>query len=137
MRAVSSGSFGIVASLDQAVAYSNIVFGGSISLWLLGTLTAIVRGTGLRVYGSVNDAVFCVSRLGQGDRSSLRQLATASHSSVGWMDSAHAANPASIGRSIWWQVPSFLQHWRWVLSFFFVLQIGAAACYLAEKAIDD
>jgi putative MATE family efflux protein len=34
------------ASLDQAVAYSNIVFGGSISLWLLGTLTAIVRGTG-------------------------------------------------------------------------------------------
>lgn len=34
------------ASLGQAVAYSNIVFGGSISLWLLGTLTAIVRGTG-------------------------------------------------------------------------------------------
>jgi putative MATE family efflux protein len=34
------------ASLDQAVAYSNIVFGGSVSLWLLGTLTAIVRGTG-------------------------------------------------------------------------------------------
>jgi Na+-driven multidrug efflux pump len=34
------------ASLDQAVSYSNIVFGGSISLWLLGTLTAVVRGTG-------------------------------------------------------------------------------------------
>ena len=34
------------ASLDLAVSYSNIVFGGSISLWLLGALTAIVRGTG-------------------------------------------------------------------------------------------
>jgi putative MATE family efflux protein len=34
------------ASLGQAVVYSNIVFGGAISLWLLGTLTAIVRGTG-------------------------------------------------------------------------------------------
>ena len=33
-------------SLNQAVAYSNIVFGGSICLWLLGGLTAIVRGTG-------------------------------------------------------------------------------------------
>lgn len=33
-------------SLNQALAYSNIIFGGSISLWLLGGLTAIVRGTG-------------------------------------------------------------------------------------------
>jgi putative MATE family efflux protein len=33
-------------SLKQALAYSNIIFGGSISLWLLGGLTAIVRGTG-------------------------------------------------------------------------------------------
>jgi len=33
-------------SLNQALAYSNIVFGGSISLWLLGGITAIVRGTG-------------------------------------------------------------------------------------------
>ena len=34
------------ASLNQALSYSNIVFGGSICLWLLGGLTAIVRGTG-------------------------------------------------------------------------------------------
>jgi putative MATE family efflux protein len=33
-------------SLNQALSYSNIVFGGSISLWLLGGVTAIVRGTG-------------------------------------------------------------------------------------------
>lgn len=33
-------------SLNQALSYSNIVFGGSICLWLLGGLTAIVRGTG-------------------------------------------------------------------------------------------
>ncbi|OCK54226.1 MATE family efflux transporter [Bradyrhizobium sp. LMTR 3] len=33
-------------SLNQALSYSNIVFGGSISLWLLGGITAIVRGTG-------------------------------------------------------------------------------------------
>jgi Na+-driven multidrug efflux pump len=33
-------------ALNQAVSYSNIVFGGSISLWLLGGLTAIIRGTG-------------------------------------------------------------------------------------------
>jgi putative MATE family efflux protein len=34
------------ASLSAALAYSNIFFGGAISLWLLGVLTAIVRGTG-------------------------------------------------------------------------------------------
>jgi Na+-driven multidrug efflux pump len=33
-------------SLAQAVTYSNIVFGGSISLWLLGSLTSIIRATG-------------------------------------------------------------------------------------------
>jgi putative MATE family efflux protein len=33
-------------ALEQALSYSNIVFGGSISLWLLGGLTAIIRGTG-------------------------------------------------------------------------------------------
>ncbi|NOJ43777.1 hypothetical protein [Bradyrhizobium australiense] len=33
-------------SLNQAHPYSNIIFGGSISLWLLGGITAIVRGTG-------------------------------------------------------------------------------------------
>lgn len=33
-------------ALNQALSYSNIVFGGSISLWLLGGLTAIIRGTG-------------------------------------------------------------------------------------------
>ncbi|MCA6117849.1 hypothetical protein J6524_23660 [Bradyrhizobium sp. WSM 1738] len=33
-------------SLKQALAYSNVVFGGSVSLWLLGSLTAIIRGTG-------------------------------------------------------------------------------------------
>ena len=34
------------AALDNALAYSNIVFGGAIGLWLLGSLTAIIRGTG-------------------------------------------------------------------------------------------
>jgi putative MATE family efflux protein len=34
------------ASLGAALAYSNMFFGGAISLWLLGVLTAIVRGTG-------------------------------------------------------------------------------------------
>lgn len=34
------------AALDQALSYSNIVFGGSVTLWLLGSLTAVVRGTG-------------------------------------------------------------------------------------------
>jgi len=33
-------------ALDLATSYANIVFGGSISLWLLGSLTAIIRGTG-------------------------------------------------------------------------------------------
>jgi putative MATE family efflux protein len=33
-------------SLNQALAYSNIVFGGSVSLWLLGSLTGILRGMG-------------------------------------------------------------------------------------------
>jgi len=34
------------ASLGQAIIYSNIFFGGSVSVWLLAVLTAIVRGTG-------------------------------------------------------------------------------------------
>jgi putative MATE family efflux protein len=34
------------ASLNAALTYSNLYFGGAISLWLLGVLTAIVRGTG-------------------------------------------------------------------------------------------
>ena len=34
------------ASLWAALAYSDMFFGGAISLWLLGVLTAIVRGTG-------------------------------------------------------------------------------------------
>ena len=34
------------AALDRALAYSNILFGGAIGLWLLGSLTAIVRGAG-------------------------------------------------------------------------------------------
>ena len=46
--------------------------------------------TDLRVYGSVSDAVFCVSRLGQGDHSPFRQPAKVSHGSVGWMDSVYA-----------------------------------------------
>jgi putative MATE family efflux protein len=33
-------------ALDKALSYSNIVFGGAVSLWLLGSLTAIIRGTG-------------------------------------------------------------------------------------------
>jgi Na+-driven multidrug efflux pump len=53
----------------------------------------------------------------------------------GWI--VFMQSPASFGCTIWWQVPSSLQHWRWLLSFFFGLQIEAAACYLAEKAIDD
>lgn len=34
------------AALDKALVYSNIVFGGAIGLWLLGSLTAIIRGGG-------------------------------------------------------------------------------------------
>jgi putative MATE family efflux protein len=34
------------AALDKALSYSNIVFGGAIGLWLLGGLTAIIRGAG-------------------------------------------------------------------------------------------
>jgi putative MATE family efflux protein len=34
------------ASLDAALTYSNLFFGGAMSVWLLGVLTAIVRGTG-------------------------------------------------------------------------------------------
>ncbi len=34
------------ASLSAALAYSNLFFGGAVSMWLLGVLTAIVRGTG-------------------------------------------------------------------------------------------
>ena len=30
-------------ALDKALSYSNIVFGGAVSLWLLGSLTAIIR----------------------------------------------------------------------------------------------
>ena len=33
-------------ALEQALTYSNIVFGGSVALWLLGSLTAVIRGTG-------------------------------------------------------------------------------------------
>jgi putative MATE family efflux protein len=33
-------------AIDRALAYSNIVFGGAVSLWLLGSFTAIIRGTG-------------------------------------------------------------------------------------------
>jgi Na+-driven multidrug efflux pump len=33
-------------SLKEALSYSNIVFGGSVSLWLLGSLSGIVRGMG-------------------------------------------------------------------------------------------
>jgi putative MATE family efflux protein len=33
-------------SLEEALAYSNIVFGGSVSMWLLGSLTGILRGMG-------------------------------------------------------------------------------------------
>ncbi len=34
------------ASLAQAVAYSNVVFGGAIAVWLCNTLASILRGTG-------------------------------------------------------------------------------------------
>ena len=33
-------------ALRQALAYSNVVLGGSVGLWLLGGLTAVIRGTG-------------------------------------------------------------------------------------------
>jgi putative MATE family efflux protein len=33
-------------ALDKALAYSNILFSGAIGLWLLGSLTAIIRGGG-------------------------------------------------------------------------------------------
>ena len=33
-------------SLREALSYSNIVFGGSVTLWLLGSLTGILRGMG-------------------------------------------------------------------------------------------
>jgi putative MATE family efflux protein len=34
------------AALDAALAYSNIVFGGAITVWLANTLASVVRGTG-------------------------------------------------------------------------------------------
>jgi Na+-driven multidrug efflux pump len=33
-------------SLREALSYSNVVFGGSVILWLLGSLTGILRGMG-------------------------------------------------------------------------------------------
>ncbi len=34
------------AALDHAMAYSNIVFGGAMTVWLCNTLASVVRGTG-------------------------------------------------------------------------------------------
>jgi len=37
------------ATLDAALAYSNVVFGGALAYWLVNTLGSIVRGTGVMV----------------------------------------------------------------------------------------
>src|SRR4029077_1310140 len=34
------------ASLDAALTYSNIVFGGIVALWLMNALASVIRGTG-------------------------------------------------------------------------------------------
>ena len=46
-------------SLEAAMAYSNVVFGGSVLVWLLNALASVIRGTGnmlvpsLAVFGSI------------------------------------------------------------------------------------
>ncbi len=41
------------AALDAALAYSNIVFGGAITVWLANTLASVLRGTGNMVVPAV------------------------------------------------------------------------------------
>ena len=45
-RAIFGAMGGKGASLDQAVAYANVMFGGAIVIWLSNVSGAIVRGTG-------------------------------------------------------------------------------------------
>jgi putative MATE family efflux protein len=41
------------AALDAALAYSNIVFGGAVTVWLANTLASVLRGTGNMVVPAV------------------------------------------------------------------------------------
>jgi Na+-driven multidrug efflux pump len=40
------GMGGTGATLDAALAYSHVIFGGAVAYWLYNTLSAVVRGTG-------------------------------------------------------------------------------------------
>lgn len=45
-RAIYAAMGGRAAALDAALAYSDILFGGALAIWLANILAAIVRGTG-------------------------------------------------------------------------------------------
>jgi Na+-driven multidrug efflux pump len=45
-RSIYSAMGGRGGSLEAALAYSNIVFGGNIAVWLMNALASVIRGTG-------------------------------------------------------------------------------------------
>ena len=48
------------ASLDAAMTYSNIVFGGNVLLWVMNGLASVIRGTGNMLFPAL---VICVGAL--------------------------------------------------------------------------
>lgn len=65
-RAIYGYLGGPQAPLREAMAYSNIIFAGALSVWLCNTLVSIIRGTGnMRVPGATMIAV-CVLQIALG-----------------------------------------------------------------------
>lgn len=60
-RAIYSFLGGRAQSLDEAMAFSNIIFAGAISVWLCNTLVSIIRGAGnMKVPGATMIAVAAI-----------------------------------------------------------------------------
>jgi hypothetical protein len=60
------------ASLDAALTYSNLVFGGAVLIWLFNLLLATVRGTGASGSTRRLEAHFCKKPAGR-TRAAIRR----------------------------------------------------------------
>jgi putative MATE family efflux protein len=52
-RSIYAAMGGRGASLDAAMAYSNVVFAGNLLLWISNALASVIRGSGIMVFPSV------------------------------------------------------------------------------------
>ncbi|MEA2934441.1 MAG: hypothetical protein QOD74_1087, partial [Variibacter sp.] len=65
-RAIYTLLGGRGAALEQALAYSNVVFTGAVAIWLVNTLASVVRGTGNMLVPSATLLVIAVVQIAVG-----------------------------------------------------------------------